>query len=144
MGFRLSLALFFAIPLCFLALPAQCRPFHDSHFRILSQISTSPSPAPEASNPAPHQNSSPVFSVLSYGAVGDGISDDTQAFKTAWDDACQSEDSPTILVPKHYTFMIQSSIFTGPCKSALVFQVMYICSILFVTSVTIYSHTHPC
>ncbi|KAI3448452.1 hypothetical protein Pfo_005117 [Paulownia fortunei] len=120
----------FAIPLCFFALSAQCRPFQHSklsHYRILSQISASPSPAPEASEPpASHQDSSDsaaVFSVLSYGAVGDGVADDTQAFKTAWDAACQADDSAVFLVPKHYTFMIQSSIFTGPCKNGLVFLI---------------------
>ncbi|KAL9141131.1 hypothetical protein ABFS82_14G083200 [Erythranthe guttata] len=117
----------FVTTLCFLALSVQCRPFEYSEFRVLSQISASPSPAPEGSDsfsPSSRENSSAaVFSVMSYGAVGDGVSDDTQAFKTAWDNACQSDESAVILVPKHYTFMIQSAIFTGPCKNGLVFQI---------------------
>ncbi|GFP87974.1 polygalacturonase at1g48100 [Phtheirospermum japonicum] len=93
---------------------------------MLSQISASPSPAPEASHelPVSYINSPPVFNVLSYGAVGDGVSDDTQAFKTAWDAACQADVlSAVFLVPRHYNFMVQSTIFTGPCKNRLVFQI---------------------
>ncbi|KAG5625919.1 hypothetical protein H5410_011137 [Solanum commersonii] len=107
-----------------------------SRFRALSQISMPPSPAPAPSpSPAPKddptidnvKNSSNdyaagIFNVLSYGAVGDGVIDDTQAFKMAWDAACQV-DSAILLVPKHYSFMIQSTIFTGPCKSGLIFKV---------------------
>lgn len=122
--------LLFTIPLCFFALSVKCRPFEHSklpHYRILSQISESPSPAPEGSEPSSNQNSSDsasIFNVLSYGAAGDGVADDTQAFKMAWDAACQADDSAVFLVPKHYTFMIQSAILTGPCKNGLVFQVM--------------------
>lgn len=95
------------------------------HFLQLSEISLAPSPAPEAYPPSPTgspSDSAALFNVLSYGAVGDGVTDDTQAFKMAWDDACHT-DSAILLVPHHYSFMIQSTIFTGPCKSGLVFQV---------------------
>ncbi|XP_059648398.1 polygalacturonase At1g48100 [Cornus florida] len=110
--------LFFSIFLCFFFLPIQGR------LRALSQISLPPSPAPEASLPGSNGNSpnSPVvFNVLSFGAVGDGVTDDTQAFKMAWDAACQVELA-IVLAPRSYSFMIQSTIFTGPCKSGLVFQ----------------------
>ncbi|XP_004230341.1 polygalacturonase At1g48100 isoform X2 [Solanum lycopersicum] len=111
-----------------------------SRFRALSQISMPPFPAPAPGPgpaPAPEPKGDPktenvknssndyaagIFNVLSYGAVGDGVIDDTQAFKMAWDTACQV-DSAILLVPKHYSFMIQSTIFTGPCKSGLIFKV---------------------
>ncbi|XP_073270893.1 polygalacturonase At1g48100-like [Primulina huaijiensis] len=123
--------LFFGICLCCCSLTAQCRHLEYSelmNYREVSHISVSPSPAPEAAASAPASNENSldsvlVFSVLSYGAVGDGETDDTQAFKTAWDSACQYESSAVFLVPKHYQFMIQSAIFTGPCKSSLVFQI---------------------
>ncbi|KAL2513744.1 Pectin lyase-like superfamily protein [Forsythia ovata] len=102
------------------------------HRRGLSQISIPPSPAPQPATlsvsaaPAPQlatlSESAAVFSVLSYGAVGDGYTDDTQAFRMAWDAACQIE-SAIFLVPKHYSFMIQSTNFTGPCKNGLIFQI---------------------
>ncbi|KAF4371697.1 polygalacturonase At1g48100-like [Cannabis sativa] len=86
-----------------------------------------PAPAPEPAEP-PYEdghptNSSDVFDVRKFGAVGDGITDDTDAFKMAWDTACQSDSATVILVPKGLSFMIQSTIFTGPCKTSLVFQV---------------------
>nr|DAD33000.1 TPA_asm: hypothetical protein HUJ06_011851 [Nelumbo nucifera] len=82
----------------------------------VSFISQPPSPPPESnSNDA-------VFDVLSFGAIGDGVTDDTPAFKMAWDAACQAE-SATLLVPNGYSFMIQSTIFTGPCENGFVFQI---------------------
>ncbi|KAK8681957.1 hypothetical protein V6N13_054354 [Hibiscus sabdariffa] len=63
-----------------------------------------------------------VFDVTSYGAVGDGCSDDTDAFKEAWKAACAVE-SATVLVPSDKSFIITSTIFSGPCKPGLVLQV---------------------
>ncbi|KAK6911683.1 Glycoside hydrolase, family 28 [Dillenia turbinata] len=112
----------------------QCIRFHDyakySKFLTFSQISLPPSSAPEAAAPSPSYNdndnssisSSAVFNVQSYGAIGDDVADDTQAFKMAWDSACQVE-SATILVPKGFSFMIESTIFTGPCKPNLVLKI---------------------
>lgn len=81
-------------------------------------ISSPPSPSPEPS-PSTSDN---VFDVTTFGAVGDGVTDDTEAFKTAWDTACQV-DSGVLLVPYGYSFMIQSTIFTGPCETGFVFHV---------------------
>ncbi|GKU87113.1 hypothetical protein SLEP1_g1563 [Rubroshorea leprosula] len=50
------------------------------------------------------------------------MTDDTEAFKMAWDSACQA-DSAVILAPSGFSFMIQPTIFTGPCEGRLVFQV---------------------
>ncbi|KAF7150104.1 hypothetical protein RHSIM_Rhsim02G0001000 [Rhododendron simsii] len=93
-----------------------------------SQEAVSPSPVyppPVPSDPSgPGDNSSSgcVFDVTSYGAVGDGSTDDTPAFRTAWKDACAVE-SAVILVPSGYVFTITSTIFSGPCNRGLVFQV---------------------
>ncbi|KAK8515327.1 hypothetical protein V6N12_075372 [Hibiscus sabdariffa] len=98
---------------------------HSEHeqFRIVSHVSIPPSPAPEASVAGPRYS---IFNVLDFGAIGDGVIDDTQAFKQAWDMACQIESVVT-LVPDGYSFMLQSTIFAGPCKTVgLVFQVMNI------------------
>ncbi|CAL5425857.1 unnamed protein product [Camellia sinensis] len=90
------------------------------------QISQPPSPPPEPSDPTTggtsYNSSTGVFDVRKFGAVGDRITDDTEAFKTAWDMACLFE-SGVLLVPFSYSFMIQSTIFTGPCQSGFVFQV---------------------
>ncbi|KAL8101119.1 polygalacturonase At1g48100-like [Apium graveolens] len=91
-------------------------------------ISQPPTGAPAAPGPSnqppkvdPYKNTG-VYDVRKFGAVGDGMTDDTEAFKRAWDAACQVE-SGVILVPNGNSFMIQSTIFTGPCKGGLVFQV---------------------
>ncbi|KAK1316596.1 Polygalacturonase [Acorus calamus] len=84
-----------------------------------------PSPPPESSEDSGGDNgtsnSTNVFDVLSFGAVGDGFADDTQAFKSAWLSACEVQ-SATLLVPANHTFMIQPTMFLGPCEPGLVFQ----------------------
>ncbi|KAJ6972778.1 polygalacturonase At1g48100 [Populus alba] len=102
-----------------------------SHLHKSSTISEPPTPPPEPAShpPVPANpsggsgNSTGVFDVRSFGAIGDGITDDTDAFKMAWDAACNQDDSAVILVPYGFEFMIQSTIFTGPCHGGLVFQV---------------------
>ncbi|KAK1560667.1 hypothetical protein Q3G72_029468 [Acer saccharum] len=112
---------------------------HDHENAYNSTPSPSPSPSPETTHPpnhgrgyppsrAPSPSPSPayaanVFDVRKFGAIGDGLTDDTEAFKMAWDSACQEEDSAVLLVPYGSSFMIQSTIFTGPCQGGLVFQV---------------------
>ncbi|CAO2836679.1 unnamed protein product [Amaranthus hypochondriacus] len=65
-----------------------------------------------------------VFNVISYGGVGDGVTDDTPAFKSVWDAACNADrHTSNIVVPQGYTFLLQPFVFNGPCKtSTLVFQ----------------------
>ncbi|KAK9992005.1 hypothetical protein SO802_026990 [Lithocarpus litseifolius] len=85
---------------------------------------TSPPSVPSDPYPNDPGNSSTncVFDVRSYGAVGDGSNDDTEAFRQAWKEACAVE-SAVILAPEDYSFIITSTIFSGPCKPGLVFQV---------------------
>jgi hypothetical protein len=68
-----------------------------------------------------------VFDVREYGAVGDGSTDDTRAFREAWRAACDA-DSAVLLVPSDGTFTITATTFSGPCKSGLVFQVAMLAS----------------
>lgn len=115
----------------FLFLPTQGRL---SSYTSVSRISLPPSSAPEiapepqAISPSPEADSlakTTVYDVRSFGAVGDGDSDETQAFKLAWDTACRTEEPSILVVPRGHTFMIQSTIFTGPCRSSsLTFHVM--------------------
>ncbi|GMY19945.1 probable polygalacturonase At3g15720 [Fagus crenata] len=59
-----------------------------------------------------------VYNVVDYGAVGDGLADDTQAFSDAWNATCQSSVSfPTMYVPQGMTFLLQPLTFNGSCKS---------------------------
>lgn len=105
---------------------------HNNHHRIASNISLPPCPPPSPEpadppfeeEPDPSYSFTDVFDVRHFGAVGDGITDDTESFKMAWDTACQSNSSSIVFVPYGLSFMIQSTIFTGPCQSGIVLQVM--------------------
>ncbi|EPS62496.1 hypothetical protein M569_12294, partial [Genlisea aurea] len=85
------------------------------------------SPSPAVYPPSPTQqgeasSTGNIFDVMNFGAVGDGETDDTDAFRSAWKTACQIESS-VVLVPSGYSFMITSTIFSGPCQRGLVVQV---------------------
>ncbi|XP_014513040.1 polygalacturonase At1g48100 [Vigna radiata var. radiata] len=134
----LALSLYFLT----LFLPTQARyHFHKKHkhsyYHNAPEISPSPSPlsgpsSPPDEPPCPspsvddnYQNTSNnLFDVRAFGAVGDGVTDATESFKMAWDTACQSDSAiKVILVPQGLSFVIQSTIFTGPCKGGLVLKV---------------------
>jgi len=142
-----------------LFLPTQARHhFHRKHkhsyYHNAPEISPSPSPfsgpstAPdEAPSPSPtadenyHNTSDNLFDIRAFGAIGDGVTDDTESLKMAWDTACQSESAvKVILVPHGLSFIIQSTIFTGPCKGGLVLKVMYFANCnIFGSSYTYYN-----
>ncbi|KAE8008347.1 hypothetical protein FH972_004868 [Carpinus fangiana] len=127
---RVSLFVFCISLVCFFLSTQARRHYHTkhkhSHSHKSSNISQPPYASPEPAEPPNNDgisyNSTGLFDVRNFGAVGDGIADDTEAFKMAWDTACQS-DSAVILVPHGFSFMIQSTIFTGPCQGGLVFQI---------------------
>ncbi|KAG6436705.1 hypothetical protein SASPL_101607 [Salvia splendens] len=95
---------------------------HHRHSYPASQISAPPEASPPAAPPSSEGDDWRVYDVRMFGAIGDGATDDTDAFMNAWENACQI-DSGVLLVPYGYTFMIQSTIFTGPCQNGLVFKV---------------------
>ncbi|XP_022716563.1 probable polygalacturonase At3g15720 [Durio zibethinus] len=65
------------------------------------------------------------FDVTSYGAVGDGITDDSQAFMMAWQEACGATSTgPTLYIPNQKTFFLNPIRFEGPCKSQVRVQIM--------------------
>ncbi|KAI3970493.1 hypothetical protein MKX01_024140 [Papaver californicum] len=63
-----------------------------------------------------------LLDVDSFGAVGDGISDDTQAFLTAWNRACTTHQS-VFLVPKGRSYLLRPARFVGPCVDKLIIQI---------------------
>ncbi|KAM6565696.1 hypothetical protein CsatA_024824 [Cannabis sativa] len=82
-----------------------------------------PAPAPEDDDTTTGGGDNcTTFDVMSFGAVGDGVADDTAAFKEAWKAACGVE-SGVVLAPADYCFKITSTIFSGPCSPGLMFQV---------------------
>ncbi|KAL1194238.1 Polygalacturonase [Cardamine amara subsp. amara] len=85
----------------------------------------SPSPAP---NPVYDDNDNAaltIFDVTSFGATGDCTTDDTSAFKMAWDTACMSRGSKSavVLVPYSFCFLVKPTSFNGPCRTSLVLQI---------------------
>ncbi|KAK3021840.1 hypothetical protein RJ639_046229, partial [Escallonia herrerae] len=62
-----------------------------------------------------------TVSVDSFGAKGDGTSDDTKAFEKAWKEACSSTGA-VLVVPKNKNYLVKPIRFTGPCKSAFIMQ----------------------
>ncbi|CAN1196405.1 Polygalacturonase At1g48100 [Linum perenne] len=93
-----------------------------SHSRKPTTTLLPPTPAPTPAPASAYDDGQGVLDVRRFGAIGDGVTDDTIAFKMAWDAACQVGSS-VIRVPKGFTFMIQPTIFTGPCQSGVIFQV---------------------
>lgn len=69
------------------------------------------------------ESSSKVVYVDEFGAKGDGETDDTEAFESAWKEACSS--SRTVFrVSKGKTYLVKPITFSGPCHSALTVQVL--------------------
>ncbi|KAH9708779.1 Pectin lyase-like superfamily protein [Citrus sinensis] len=83
-----------------------------------------PLPAPA---PLPHYGSynrtkSSIFDVLSFGAKGDGVSDDTKALIAAWKAACRVAGA-TVEIPSEFKFLIKPITLQGPCMPNLVLQI---------------------
>lgn len=64
-----------------------------------------------------------VLSVQHFGAAGDGVSDDTQAFIDVWKLACSFPARTRIVVPAGYTFLVHPVDFAGPCKSRITLNI---------------------
>lgn len=113
--------------ICFCMFPVQARVHnhtkHMKHHHDHRHISMPPTASPPSLAPeSPGDDSGFVYDVRSFGAMGDSVTDDTQAFKLAWEEA-RVVESATLLVPRGYSFMIQSTIFLGPCANNFTFQV---------------------
>ncbi|KAK8468214.1 hypothetical protein PHAVU_007G253101 [Phaseolus vulgaris] len=74
-------------------------------FDKLGQISSSPK----------------MVNVNDYGAQGDGKTDDTLAFKKAWEVACSSGIAVFVVPQKNY--LLKPITFSGPCKSNIAVQI---------------------
>ncbi|CAK9166044.1 unnamed protein product [Ilex paraguariensis] len=76
-----------------------------------------PVPAPL---PLPYYESS-IFNILSFGAKGDGVSDDSRALLAAWKAACMVPGA-IVEIPSEFKFLIKPLTLQGPCMP-LVFQI---------------------
>ncbi|KAL2493456.1 putative polygalacturonase [Abeliophyllum distichum] len=62
------------------------------------------------------------FNVMSYGAIGNGRADDSQAFVKAWKAVCEAKSTtPILYIPPKKTFMLKPLTFSGPCKSSRIY-----------------------
>ena len=76
--------------------------------------------APEsgtADGNATENNATTTFDVGSFGAAGDGKTDDTAAFQNAWAPACSSAQPAAVLVPAGKRYLLKETKLSGPCKS---------------------------
>ncbi|XP_047326296.1 exopolygalacturonase-like [Impatiens glandulifera] len=60
-----------------------------------------------------------TFNVVKYGAVANGVSDISQAFMKAWEEACEWKGVSRVLIP-HGTYRLNSVVFRGPCNNLMV------------------------
>uniref|UniRef100_J3KWV0 Pectate lyase superfamily protein domain-containing protein n=1 Tax=Oryza brachyantha TaxID=4533 RepID=J3KWV0_ORYBR len=65
----------------------------------------------------------PSHNVLDFNAAGDGKSDDTQAFLAAWEQTCNDDGWPILIIPGGRTFLLKQVTFSGSCKSPIMIQV---------------------
>ncbi|XP_021275476.1 probable polygalacturonase At3g15720 [Herrania umbratica] len=62
-----------------------------------------------------------TLNVLKFGAVGDGKTDDSHAFLTAWQALCGARGrTSTLVIPASKTFLVSHVQFLGPCSSSRV------------------------
>ncbi|XP_021825578.1 probable polygalacturonase At3g15720, partial [Prunus avium] len=60
-----------------------------------------------------------TFNVLDFGALGDGVEDDSQAFLKAWQTTCGTPgDTQTLSIPPEKTYLLKPLKFEGPCQSS--------------------------
>ncbi|KAK9279293.1 hypothetical protein L1049_012972 [Liquidambar formosana] len=61
-----------------------------------------------------------TLNIVNFGAIGNGKTDDTNAFIKAWQALCGATGvggTPTLIVPPGKTFLLRPVSFLGPCKS---------------------------
>ncbi|XP_029126788.1 polygalacturonase isoform X3 [Cajanus cajan] len=56
-----------------------------------------------------------MVNVNDYGAKGNGHTDDTEAFKKAWEEVCSSGEA-ILVVPEENSYMLKPIRFSGPCE----------------------------
>ncbi|KAK7386871.1 hypothetical protein VNO78_27215 [Psophocarpus tetragonolobus] len=63
-----------------------------------------------------------LVNIDSFGAAGDGESDDTEALQKAWGVACSTPKS-VLLVPQGRRYLVNATRFKGPCADKLIIQI---------------------
>ncbi|GAU50231.1 hypothetical protein TSUD_141590 [Trifolium subterraneum] len=63
-----------------------------------------------------------IYNVMNYGARGDDKFDDTQAFASAWSNACKAGGTSTLVIPAGKSFLVTKVQFNGPCNAKIHIQ----------------------
>ncbi|KAK7386218.1 hypothetical protein VNO78_26278 [Psophocarpus tetragonolobus] len=63
-----------------------------------------------------------AYSVIDYGAKGDGKTDDSQAFVKAFQSACKAQGTASLVIPSNHVFFVSPLTLKGPCSSSLQIQ----------------------
>ncbi|XP_062180882.1 polygalacturonase At1g48100-like isoform X1 [Phragmites australis] len=102
--------------------PTMPAPSGGNDYTLPSPPLLQPPPPPPPAAVAASSSQNTIFNVVDFGAKGDGVTDDTQAFEAAWAAACKVEAS-TVLVPSELEFVVGPISFSGPyCKRNILFQ----------------------
>uniref|UniRef100_A0ACD5VS05 Uncharacterized protein n=1 Tax=Avena sativa TaxID=4498 RepID=A0ACD5VS05_AVESA len=95
--------------------------------RYASPPAPSAGPMPVAPAPAPplaDDDSNVYYDLMKdFGAAGDGVTDDTDVVKTAWDTACQDDGEGVVVAAAGHSFLVHSTTFTGPCQGSVTLQI---------------------
>eukprot|EP00253_Pinus_taeda_P022662 PITA_22662 len=113
MGFKISKNLSLSILLCIVSL------LLSTDFSTGKQLSTNFDQRPVVDRfqkSLDLDDGGAVFSVDSYGAKGDGSSDDSQAFLAAWNATCAASSGSVFMVPEGKKYLVGPIILSGPCK----------------------------
>ncbi|XP_027907631.1 polygalacturonase ADPG1-like [Vigna unguiculata] len=58
-----------------------------------------------------------TYNVIDYGAHGDGKSDDSKAFVSAWKETCGTKGTSTLIIPENRVFLVKGIALNGPCSA---------------------------
>ncbi|XP_040989008.1 exopolygalacturonase-like [Juglans microcarpa x Juglans regia] len=73
--------------------------------------------------PSESQGPPKFFNVMEYGAIADGVTDNSEAFLKAWKEACEWKGRARVFVPLGKIFTVNSMMFEGPCKGQMAFVI---------------------
>ncbi|ONK79171.1 uncharacterized protein A4U43_C01F3650 [Asparagus officinalis] len=69
-----------------------------------------------------HNSNSTHYDIRTFGAVGDGVSDDSEALIEAWKAACKVYGA-TVEIPSGLNFLLRPVTLQGPCMPHLILQI---------------------
>ncbi|XP_060970697.1 polygalacturonase-like isoform X2 [Cannabis sativa] len=81
-----------------------------------------PQPKPQPKPQPPSIQTPKIINVDDFGAKGNG-QDDATAFERAWEEACSSNVTVTLMVPQNNNYLLKPIVFQGPCKSNVTIQI---------------------